>query len=292
MKRIIITILALLLLVGVILSMANITDNIVNDINKPSKDNVTTPDDDNAGDDIEIDESLTVIDFDNVEFKNVEGTLDYISDIGNVYLKAGVFGVESGRLYMGTTPDTYESFINQGLTSIDPYAFIGPTIGVKDNLAIVYDIDVIVDEGYTNAFSIRPNYRAPDYTIAEAKNNLIFYQGGEIYLYQSSNNLMTGVPNGYHYTCVLWYDGTYDVYVNGQHIYRNDLAYSEQCVNVSGLRIHFKYTTDTDKEVGVHFDNLKIKTFALDYTGDILSLYDNPAADLHNNADTVLGGGY
>ena len=295
MKKFIIIFLSLIFLLGLIFSIATATENVINNIQNDKKPEASkepeepTPEEPEVP---EVDPTLTLIDFEDVTFKNSPGSIAHTSDVGSVHLKAGVFDTEGTSIYFGITPDTYESILEQDKTSIDPYALIGPTIGVKDNYAIVYDLDVSIDVGYVGEFGIRPHYRTPENTLANIDGCLLRYKNNVFYVVGTTEPLVRDIPNEFHYTYILWYDGSADVYVNGERIYHIDAAYKSTCVNASGLRFSFIYSSDVEEEVGVTFNDIKIKTFELGYKGAINELYKDPTVDLHTNTDTHLGGGY
>ena len=299
-KNIIINIICIFSVIALIVAMASIFGHITKSsvsLLPPKSDNSEepeqpTPEEPEDPVEPEVDPSLTLINFDGVTFKNNPGSIAHTSDVGAVHLKAGVFDTDGTSLYFGITPDTYESILEQGKTTIDPYALIGPTIGVKDNYAIVYDLDVSIDDGYVGEFGIRPHYRNPENQLANVDGCLLRYKSNVFYVVGNTEPLVTDIPNEFHYTYILWYDGSADIYLNGQRIYHLDAAYKPTCVNASGLRFSLVYSFDVENEVGVTFDNIKIKTFDLGYKGAINDLYIDPTVDLHTNADTVLGGGY
>lgn len=291
MKKIIIIILATLLLVGLVLSMANTTDYLIKDVIKPSTDD-NSKDESNEDDEQVIDTSKYVNDFDEMVLTPNDTNTGYLTDNGKIYLPAGTCGVSEGKFYMAITPDTYDTITASGNSSASSHAVFGPQYSVKDYLCIVYDIDISVDEGYTQEFGVRPDYRTLDGSVGAPNESLIRYRNGQYVTYYGSDVLVSEVPNNYHFTYIIWADGSYDAYIDGKLIYECDSAYNDDTVYATGLRLQFKYASDVSTEQRVYFDNLQIKTFDIGYDGAINSLYENPDVDLATNIDTVLGGDY
>lgn len=290
MNKFIIIFLAIVFLVGAVFSIANTTENFINKhYSEPSADD---KDESNEDDEQVIDKSKYFNDFDTLMLTPNDTNTVYTTDEGTLYLKAGNCGVDDGKLYFEITPDTYESITASGVNSTDPYAIIGSEFNVGVNLCIVYDIDVSIDEGYTQEFGIRPDYRTVDRKIATTNDSLIRYRNGQYVKLFREEVLATDIPNNYHFTYILWADGSIDAYVDGKLIFECDSAYNIDCAYAVGLRLQFKYYNDAEAEQRVYFDNLKIKAFAKGYDGAINYLYENPDVDLATNTDTVLGGGY
>ena len=286
MKKIIISFLVLLLVLGLVFSVTDIVgffarNNINNEpiIEIPEEDLFT---------------SLTTYDFSNIDYLGSEGYYKFFDGFKVYYGDNGYF---SG----GTDTNNGNDYFymrywgaNDTTGRFDNYAFIGETKYINEGyICVVIDVDVkLVDWTDGSSVGIRPSYRTSSNKLAHYDGTLLRFYSGGIFKNVKGTLIAENIPDMFHYTYILWGDGRTDIYINGIYTYTIEKAYNDDCAFFDGIRVSCTYNNVTEGCPEVRLDNLKFKTFEVGYDGDINYLYNDPNVDLHDNPDTVLGGGY
>lgn len=284
MKKIIITFLALVLAVGIAFSVTDIVGFFAKNRieNSPL----------NLGE--EYYTELATYDFSNIDYLGSEGDYEYFDGFKVYYGDNGYFsgGIDTNNgndyfymRYWGAYDTTGR---------YDNYAFIGETKYINEGYkCVVIDVDVkLVDWTVGSSVGIRPSYRTSSNKLAHYDGTLLRFYSGGIFKNVKGTLIAENIPDVFHYTYILWEDGRADIYINGVYTYTIEKAYNDDCAFFDGIRVSCTYSNVTEGRPEVDLDNLKIKTYSLDYEGEMLDLYAEPNVNLADMDCTVLGGGY
>ena len=280
-----VAIIVALTVIAIVVMCTSVLGHVLNGVKPPSDDKY---------------KSLTAYTFD-VNASSSYGASTKVSYYGyeDIYAKDGTGGqsgifsthIGDGNFYMTINGDNMESG-----DRYDNYAYFGKSYEIESGyLCMVFDVDVsAVDFGESCSVGFRPDYRNTSGGQAYSDATLYRYYNGGEFKNVNGTHVASDIPENFHFTYVLWYDGRADIYLNGELMLTIKKAYTNACTHIEGLRMAFTCTDkgSLDGFPTVVIDNVKIMEFKEGYTGPIHYLHDNPDVDLHVVKDTVLGGGY
>ncbi|MBQ8289971.1 MAG: hypothetical protein IJY01_03780 [Clostridia bacterium] len=209
------------------------------------------------------------------------------------WVNAGDVSVNDGSLHFTYTTDDYEAIIASGANKASSYVILCAPLEVDTYPAIMYDVDVKLSSGFPISFGIRPDFRdtyenGSFGTTTVINESTISYVNGNFCPYNSNDVLYSGVPEEYHYTFILWRDGTASIYVDGNFVCKTEKVYNENTTVIPGLRISLSFKEDVSADVIASFDNVQITSFSEAYDGTLLFLKDNHTIKLQEVSDSVL----
>ena len=268
MKKIIIIFLACILLVGLVLSMANTTDYLVNKITKPSNESKEEEEQISP-----LIANLTTYDFDGEtsELLNDESSDYYVED------KFNIWTIDNDCLELKTSgkyDDSEDNVANESVYFKEELNFVDYRCIIID--FDVFDINLKMSNGNDENFVVCVN------DIDTKYNNGIFAYG----LGSDNYNIENDIDDS-HWTIVFTCNGNYYFYIDGVFVYEGLAGFDmSKIYNLCFCYYGYQYGTS------LKIDNIKINSISFDYEGAIKDLLDNPYVDLSTNPDTVLGGGY
>ena len=225
-------------------------------------------------------EIIQTVDFD-VDWTPPSSGVNHTSSIGTVALKAGTFESDA---------DAFSFIIDAGATGGEPFAVFNGTYSLEQYSVVMYDVDVLVSEGYSHQIGMRPVFMNSSGKSDVINSGLVRYQNGGFRWFNGAT-FKTGIDDTFHYTFIVYPEGRVLVYVDGELLLNAEAysMFSEDCTYIQGFRITTVGVTDTKKNVAT-FSNLQVSVFAKDYEGRIFDLLENPDVSLYTNIDTILGG--
>ena len=226
---------------------------------------------------------VEVVSTENLEWTQ-SGTYDYLSGPHKVTLRTGEFFSDS---------DGFHYFIDVDEESYgDSFFVLGDSHDFSDYSAIVYDVDVTLSEDYPYLLGLRPDFRSESGGNVAITNGLVRYYDGAFYLVTYNGTLFKdGIDNTFHYTFIVYSDGTVLIYCDGELVTRCEpyTMFKEECTRLDGFRVSmFLEKTAPSELAECTVSNITVSAFAPGYDGYIFELLENEALTLDKCPDSML----
>lgn len=214
-----------------------------------------------------------------------DGANDYKCGSWKVVQTTGEFKTDSDGLHYSINVDeeSYES---------DPWFIIGDSHNLSDYSAIVYDVDVTLSEDYPYLLGLRPDFRSESGGNVAITPGLVRYYDGAFYLVNQNGTLFKdGIDNTFHYTFIVYSDGTVLIYCDGELVTRCEpyTMFKEECARLDGFRVTMFLEKTAPSEIAeCSVSNITVSAFAPGYEGYITELLENEALTLDKCPDSIL----
>ena len=235
-------------------------------------------------------ETVLAVDFDKPSaVKNTSGINTDLS-YGKVCAKVGTFTEGNGSFVYSVPKNT----VNNG-NGTDPYvnfAFDKSKVYLDEFSVYTMDFDfrVVKDNGSYVYFNI--DYRNSNGSGLSNGEAQLVYQNGKLYLtYPTLTYIADCESDTFHITYVVNHEKTL-IYINGKFLCEAPRSYNDGAEYATGFRMGIIGALDKSSDLEIALDNVVVNKFAPDYKGNIQKLFSNPDKLLKKNSDTIFGGAF